>query len=354
MKPWMIYGANGYTGRLIAEAAAAAGLRPLLAGRNRETVGPLAQRLGLEKRIFPLLGQRSIATSLEGVGLLLNCAGPFSATAAPLLEACLTDGTHYLDISGEIDSFAHCHAQHERAQEVGIVVLPGVGFDVVPSDCVALMLKHALPRADELILAIEVGGGMSQGTAKTSLEGARSGGRARVRGQLQRVPLAWKTHDFTRDGQTRLAVTIPWGDLYTAWVSTGIANIETYMVLPPRAIATLKRMRWLRPLLGFKPVTRYLLARIERGVPGPDAEARARSRSHVWGEARSADGRVARVELDAPNGYALTVAAALAIVQRMLLQPPAPGYWTPAQWLGAEFVLSLPGVHRVETQTSMT
>ncbi len=121
------------------------------------------------------------------------------------------------------------------------------------------------------------------------------------------------------------------------------------MVLPPRAIATLKRMRWLRPLLGFKPVTRYLLARIARDVSGPDAETRAHSRSHVWGEARSADGSVARIELDAPNGYALTVDAALAIVQRMLLQPPASGYWTPAQWLGAEFVLDLPGVQRIAT-----
>ncbi|MCK9366660.1 MAG: saccharopine dehydrogenase NADP-binding domain-containing protein [Metallibacterium scheffleri] len=349
MKPWMIYGANGYTGTLIAAAAAAAGMHPLLAGRDRETVGPLAQRLGLGKRIFPLLGQRSITASLEGMDLVLNCAGPFSATAAPLLEACLANGAHYLDISGEIDSFAHCHAQHERAQAADIVVLPGVGFDVVPTDCVALMLKHMLPRADELILAIEGGGGMSPGTARTSLEGARSGGRARMRGQLQPVPLAWKTRGFTRDGQTRLAVTIPWGDLYTAWVSTGIANIETYMVLPPRAIATLKRMRWLRPLLGFKPVTRYLLARIARDVSGPDAETRARSRSHVWGEARSADGSVARIELDAPNGYALTVDAALAIVQRMLLQPPASGYWTPAQWLGAEFVLGLPGVQRIAT-----
>jgi short subunit dehydrogenase-like uncharacterized protein len=349
MKSWMIYGANGYTGRLIAEAAAVAGMRPLLAGRNRETVGPLAQRLGLERRIFPLLGQRSVAASLEGVDLLLNCAGPFSATAAPLLQACLATGTHYLDISGEIDSFAHCHAQHERAQAANIVVLPGVGFDVVPTDCVAAMLKHMLPRADELILAIEGGGGISPGTARTSLEGARNGGRARMRGQLQPVPLAWKTRGFTRDGQTRLAVTIPWGDLHTAWVSTGIANIETYMVLPPRAIATLRRMRWLRPLLGFKPVTRYLQARIARSVSGPDAETRARSRSHVWGEARCADGSVARIELDAPNGYALTVDAALAIVQRMLLQPPASGYWTPAQWLGAEFVLGLPGVQRIAT-----
>jgi short subunit dehydrogenase-like uncharacterized protein len=349
MKPWMIYGANGYTGTLVAEAAAAAGLKPLLAGRNRETLGPLAQRLGLEKRVFPLLGQSSIAASLEGVGLVLNCAGPFAQTCAPLLTACIESGTHYLDISGEIDAFAHCHAQHERAQAAGITVLPGVGFDVVPTDCVALLLKHMLPRADELILAIEGEGGFSPGTARTSLQGLHAGGRARVRGQLQKVPLAWKTRTFMHAGAPRQAVTIPWGDLYTAWVSTGIPNIETYLVLPPRAIKNLRRMRWLRPLLGLAPLRRRMEARITRAVRGPDVTTRAATRSRVWGEVRAADGSAATLALETPNGYALTVDAALACVQRVLAQPPAPGYYTPAQLLGAEFVLGLPGVRRLDS-----
>lgn len=348
MKPWMIYGANGYTGALIAEAAAGAGLRPLLAGRNRETVGPLAHRLGLEKRIFPLVGHRSIEASLEGVALVLNCAGPFSATAAALLEACLTSGTHYLDISGEIPVFAHCHAQHERAQVAGIVVLPGVGFDVVPTDCLAALLKRKMPRADDLVLAFEAGGGMSPGTAKTSLEGLRHGGCVRVRGKLQSVPLAWKSRDFKCDGKTRRATTIPWGDLYTAWVSTGIPNIETYMVLPPRALTALRRARWLRPLLGLESVRKRLSSHIERSTRGPDEAQRAATRCHVWGEVRSVDGCVESLELQTPNGYALTVDAALGIVRHLLQQAPTPGYCTPSQLMGPEYVLHLPGVQLIQ------
>jgi short subunit dehydrogenase-like uncharacterized protein len=344
MKPWMIYGANGYTGTLIAEAAAAAGLKPLLGGRNRETIDPLARRLRLERRIFPLLGQRSIEASLEGVGLVLNCAGPFSATTTPLLEACLVSGTHYLDISGEIDVFAHCHAQRERALAAGILVIPGVGFDVVPTDCVAAMLKRRLPRADELVLAIEAGGGMSPGTARTSLQGLRMGGRVRELGRLRPVPLGWKTRSFEREGTIRQATTIPWGDLYTAWVSTGIPNIETYMVLPPRALSTLRRMRWLRPLLGIAPLQRHLHARIERETHAQDAQQREARGSNVWCEVRSADGQVERMQLTTPNGYALTVDAALDIAQHVAAKVLAPGYYTPSQLMGADYVLRLPGV----------
>ena len=349
MSAWMIYGANGYTGTLIAEAAVAAGERPLLAGRDGGTVGALARRLQLEPRVFPLRGPRPVAAGLEGVDLLLNCAGPFAQTCAPLLEACLRTGAHYLDITGEIGVFAHCHAQHERARDAGVTVLPGVGFDVVPTDCVALMLKQRLPRADTLVLAIEGEGGLSRGTARTSLQGLREGGRVRIRGRLQPVPLAWKTRTFERDGIARTAVTIPWGDLYTAWVSTGIPDIETYLALPPRAIRGMRRMRWLRPLLALPPVLRHLDRRIARRVVrGPDAGVRATSRSWVWGEARDADGGRARLLLQTPNGYALTASAALSCVQRVRAQAVTAGYRTPAQRLGAGFVLDLPGVRLLE------
>ncbi len=348
MKPWMIYGANGYTGTLIAQAATAAGHRPILAGRNRDAVGPLARKLGLEKRIFPLLGPRSIEASLEGIGLVLNCAGPFVDTTPPLLAACLEAGAHYLDITGEIEVFAHCHARHEHAQSRGIVILPGVGFDVIPSDCVSLMLKHALPRADELILSIEAEGGPSPGTARTGLMSLGQSGRVRIRGKLQRVPLAWKTRSMIRDGIERQAVTIPWGDLYTAWVSTGIPNIETYLAMPPHAIRRLRRLRWIRPLLRVGPLRQRLEDRMVRGIHGPDDATRAATHAYVTGEVHSADGGSATMTLQTPNGYTLTASAALASVEHVLAMPPAPGYYTPAQALGAEFVLGLPGVHRID------
>lgn len=340
---WMIYGANGYTGRLIAREAGQRGLAPILAGRSEDVVA-LAQELGFEHRRFDLADADAVRAGLEGIGLVLHCAGPFSATCAPMLDGCLAAGTHYLDITGEIDVFAHCHAQDARARGRGIVVLPGAGFDVVPTDCLAAMLKRDLPTATHLVLAFEAGGGPSPGTARTSVEGLGKGGRARIDGQLRRVPLAWKTRSFMRDGQARTAMTIPWGDVYTANVSTGIPDIEVYMAVPPATIARMRRLRRLGPLLDSAPVQWLLKRGVTRSVRGPSDAKRERTITHVWGEVHDDRGREAKRHLVVPNGYTLTASASLGIVEHLLRGTAEAGFRTPSQLMGAEYVLSLPGV----------
>ena len=340
---WMIYGANGYTGRLVAREARRRGLAPVLAGRG-EAVIALAQELGCAHRGFDLDDPEAVRAGLDGMALVLHCAGPFSATSAPMLEGCLAGRTHYLDITGEIDVFAHCHAQDARARERGIVVLPGAGFDVVPTDCLAALLKRDLPTATGLVLAFEAGGGPSPGTALTSIEGLGKGGRVRIDGRLRRVPLAWKTRTFMRDGQARAAMTIPWGDVYTAHLSTGIDNIEVYMAVTPAAITRMLRLRRLGPLLGTPPVQWLLKRAVARSVRGPSEARRASTLAHVWGEVRDRDGREVARHLVVPNGYTLTVTASLGIVEHLLRGTDAAGYRTPSQLMGAEYVLSLPGV----------
>ncbi len=349
---WMIYGANGYSGELIAREAHGRGLRPILAGRNAAALRTLAESLGLEHRAFTLDDAATLRHALRDVGLVLNCAGPFSATSAPMLEACLAQRAHYLDITGEIDVFAHAHAQDARALRAGVVVMPGCGFDVVPTDCLAAQLKALLPSADRLVLAFEAGGGPSPGTALTSVEGLGSGGRARIAGVMTRVPLAWKQRMFERpDAQGRLqrrsAMTIPWGDVFTAYLSTGIPNVEVYMALSPTTIARARRLRWLRPLLATRPVQNWLKRRVERNVRGPSADARASSDTHVWGEVRDALGNEMSLRLRTPNGYALTATSAVGIVQHFLAGGAfEPGYRTPSQLMGADYVMTLPGVER--------
>ncbi len=350
---WMIYGANGYSGELIAREASRRGLEPVLAGRNESALRALAESLGLEHRAFALDDTTSLRHALRDCGLVLNCAGPFSATSAPLLEACLERRVHYLDITGEIDVFAHAHAQDARAVQSGIVVCPGCGFDVVPTDCLAAQLKSLLPTADRLVLAFEAGGGPSPGTALTSVEGLGNGGRVRIDGELRRVPLAWKERTFERPDAAgrivrRTAMTIPWGDVFTAFVTTGIANVEVYMALSPSTIARARRLRWLRPLLGTGVVQRFLKRRVERSVRGPSATARDASQTHVWGEASDALGNRVALRLRTPNGYALTATAATGIVQHFLSGSPVePGYRTPSQIMGPEYVMTLPGVERL-------
>lgn len=348
MSTLLIYGANGYTGRLIAAEAKRRGMDPVLAGRDAEAIRALGAQLDLPTRVFPLDDADATAKGLAGIATVLHCAGPFSQTCAPMLEACLATGVHYLDITGEIEVFAHCHRQHERAVAAGIVVLPGSGFDVVPTDGVAALLKRRLPDATHLVLAFEAAGGPSPGTAKTSVEGLAAGGRARIDGRLARVPLAWKSRTFERDGQSRTAMTIPWGDVYTAYVSTGIPNIETYMTVPPATVARMRRLRLIRPLLGLGFVQRLMKRRVEASVHGPGDDRRARSGSHVWGEVRNARGDIARLQLAAPNGYDITVTAALGIAEHVLRGGPARGYYTPSLLMGADYVLQLPGTHLIE------
>src|SRR5262245_4018191 len=147
---FLLYGANGYTGELIAREAVRRGLAPTLAGRTHEKLAPLGEQLGLKVRAFKLEDPAALQDSVADARLVLHCAGPFSATCGPMLQACLKAKVHYLDISGEISSFEYAHARHLEAQTRGVVVCPGVGFDVVPSDCLAATLKEHLPDANAL------------------------------------------------------------------------------------------------------------------------------------------------------------------------------------------------------------
>jgi short subunit dehydrogenase-like uncharacterized protein len=346
---WMIYGANGYTGRLIAELAKAEGLTPTLAGRNVESVKRLADTLELPHRAFSLDDAATVQKHLEDMDLVLHCAGPFSQTCAPMLAGCLAARAHYLDITGEVDVFAHCHAQDARAVERGIVVIPGTGFDVVPTDCLAAMLKAKMPDAVSLVLAFDGGGGPSPGTAKTGVEGLAKGGRVRKDGKLKSVPLAWKSRYFVRDGQQRLAITIPWGDVFTAYVSTGIPDIEVYMTVPPSAAARLRRLRLVQPLLGLRFVQNFMKKRIDKSVKGPSEDKRGKTGCTVWGEVVDAAGHVERAMLTLPNGYSLTAEASLGIARHLLDGAvQTSGYRTPSQLMGADYVLGLKGVELQE------
>jgi short subunit dehydrogenase-like uncharacterized protein len=197
---FLIYGANGYTGGLIARLAVEHGLRPLLAGRDAAGVGALANELGLEHRVFPLDDTAALDAALAGVAAVLHCAGPFSRTSRPMADACLRTGRHYLDITGEIAVFESLAARAAEARAAGITLLPGVGFDVVPSDCLAAHLKRRLPSATRLALAIKGTERFSRGTARTMLE--NTGGMVRRAGRLEPVPAAWKTRivDYSQAG----------------------------------------------------------------------------------------------------------------------------------------------------------
>ncbi|MEU4097697.1 saccharopine dehydrogenase NADP-binding domain-containing protein [Streptomyces sp. NPDC026673] len=335
---WLLYGATGYTGRLVAREAVARGERPVLAGRSAAALAPLAAELGLEHRVVGLGDATALREALADVDAVAHCAGPFSATALPMAEACLDTGTHYLDITGEIDVLEALHALDDRARAAGVVLLPGAGFDVVPTDCLAATVAAALPTATHLDIAFVVGGGPSPGTARSALEALDkgAGGRARIDGVIREVPLGY--HRVTASFRTgeRSVASIAWGDVSTAYHSTGVPNISTYTWLPGAPL--------LERVLGIGPVRRLARAGVDRFLKGPGERALARSRSQVWARARDAHGGEAQAALSTPNGYALTVDSVLRIVTRL---PGLPhGTRTPSSALGADFVLELDGVRR--------
>jgi short subunit dehydrogenase-like uncharacterized protein len=339
---WLIYGANGYTGRLIARLAKERGIRPVLAGRNASRVEPLARELGFDYRAFDLSAE-ALRENLRGMRLVLNCAGPFVRTAPAMIDACLAGGVHYLDITGEIDVIEHAASHDAAARQAGVMLMPAVGFDVVPSDCLASALSERLPGATELTLAFSDTGGVSPGTAKTVLLGAPHGGRARIQGKIEPVPAAWKSREIRFADRSRWAMTVPWGDVSSAFYSTGIPNIETYFAVPRRAIQRLQRMRWIMPLLGLPPIAWLLSRMIQHVVRGPNEQTRQSTRAQFWGEVADAAGQRVAGTLETPSGYQLTPLAALECVRRVLAGDAPPGFCTPAKAFGHQLIDSIPG-----------
>jgi len=335
---WMIYGAYGYTGELIAREAVARGLKPILAGRDAARVSALAAELDLPQRAFgldaPLLGD---------VSLVLNCAGPFSATARPMIKACIAAGAHYLDITGEIDIFEYAQTLYTQAKAAGVVLCPGVGFDVIPTDCVARALAEMLPDATHLALGFETNAAMSAGTAKTSVEGLSQGGKIRRDGQIVTVPMGFSTRQIDFGQGVRTAMALPWGDVSTAFHTTGIPNIEVFMAVPAALLWGARVGNLLAPLLGLGPV-QAALKRRAGAVAGPNQAARAASPCYVWGEARNAAGTVKTARLRTANGYDVTVHGSLAVVASVLSRNTIDGgSFTPARLCGVELVTQLPG-----------
>ena len=350
MTPWMIYGANGYTGRLCARVAKQRNLQPVLAGRNAAELSTLAQELGFEHRVFGLEDKQETARNLAGINAVLHCAGPFSATARPMLDACLAAGAHYLDITGEIAVFEAIHARDAEIRKAAIVAIPGVGFDVVPTDCVAAMLKDLLPTATHLKLAFRSRQGqLSPGTTKTMLEGLPEGGKVRRDGRIVTVPVGYKveTLAFTPE-RSYTAIAIPWGDVATAYYSTGIPNIEVFLGASENQIKRMKLPGWIAWLLGRSIVQAFLKRQIGKRVKGPDEKQRAADEMLVFGEASDEEGGKAGgkavLRLRTPAGYSLTADSAVTATCKVLEGRTAPGAYTPSMAFGARFVLGLEGV----------
>lgn len=335
---WMIYGAYGYTGELVAAYAKERGQAPLLAGRNEQKLKAVADKLGLPYEVVNLEDPVALRQALAEQDVVVHCAGPFEVTAAPMMDACIATRTHYLDITGELAVFELAHSKHDEAKRAGIVLCPGVGFDVIPTDCVAAQLKAEMPDATELTLGFDSASRMSRGTAKTSVRRLGEGGAVRRAGVIETVPLAYKTRKIDFGNGEKLAMTIPWGDVSTAYYTTGIGSIEVYIPASPNLVKRLKRMNYFRWLLRFEWVKNWLEKKIEQQPAGPNEKQLEEAHTYVWGEAKNAEGKVITKQKKVMNGYKLTSHGAVDVALWLLEHSPEGGYYTPSKLCGADLI----------------
>ncbi|MFM8315888.1 MAG: saccharopine dehydrogenase family protein [Deltaproteobacteria bacterium] len=345
-KEWMLYGANGFTGALIAREAKRRGMSVILAGRSEAKLKTLAKELSLPYRAFSLNSIDEVKDNISSCSLVLLCAGPFSETSQPMVQACLELGIHYLDITGEIEVLDRVLSLNRTAKERGSILIPGVGFDVVPSDCLAKSLSESLPDSEELILAFRGEASLSPGTTKTMIENLPKGSKVRRQGKLTYIPAfsLFRTIPFAK--KPRFCSAIPWGDVASAFYSTQIPNITVYSATPHWSRWMKLPVRALSPVLKQERVQSFLKSQVEKHIKGPSEEHQKKARMELWGEVKRG-GTTLQQKLEVPEGYHLTMLTALRSVEKVLAGDVAPGSYTPSMAFGSRFIEEFEGVKRL-------
>ena len=347
MKNFLVYGSYGYTGNLIVEQAVKAGLKPLLAGRDENQLRAQAEKFGLEFRAFSIEDTAALDSALLEVDAVLHCAGPFVLTFRQMAEACIRTKRHYVDISGEIEGFEALASMDEEAKRSGVMLLPGGGFDVVPSDCLIAHVAGKLASATHVELYIKsIGSGVSRGTARSGIENSHRQGRIRRDGRIVSVPNVWgiKEVDFGR-GPTQL-VSIGWGDVSTAFHSTGIPNVTVYMGFPAAMVSMMRLTRFIGPLLYTRTARNFIKWIIGKFfAAGPSRKQNENGFSLLIAEVT--DGKnIVRAKLKTPEAYYLTSLTSLEIIKNIFGNNYKAGFQTPSKVYGADFILKFAGVER--------
>lgn len=347
MYDFLIYGSYGYTGDLICALAVQKGMKPLIAGRNETLLKAQSQKYGFDYEVVAMDEVPKLHALVQKVKVVLHCAGPFMYTSATMVEVCLQNQVHYLDITGEWSVFEAIAKKNQEALDANIMLLPGVGYDVVPSDCLALYVKQLLPDATKLEIVLNnKGSRMSRGTSLTMAEGLGEMSAMRKGGIIVPVRLAAFTKNLTIEGKNRMAMSIPWGDIATAWYSTGIPDIVTYITAAPNSIKWAKRSYYLRHFLRLSWVKNWYKKQIyKKGTPITE-EMRQQSVSQIWAGVQNTKGESQSALLTMPDGYLLTAQTSLLITEKVLSGDWKAGFQTPAKCYGSELIMQIVGVKR--------
>ncbi|EMJ97094.1 saccharopine dehydrogenase family protein [Leptospira alstonii] len=343
-KNWLLYGANGYTGELIARRAVERGQKPILAGRSESKIRPLAEKLGLPFRIFSLENPKEVQNQISDNFLVLHCAGPFIETAFPMANACIEAGVHYLDITGEISVYEMLYSLSSKALAKKVMLLPGVGFDIVPTDCLAAMLKEKLPKSHFLELGFSGFTDISKGTLKSALVQLPYGSKVRRNGKIETIPQLSLKKIVEINGRYAEFFSIPWGDVFTSFISTGIPNITVYSSFPEFQTRILKLLQPTAFFLKNSLILKGMQKFVELIASGPDEKKRKQGTILLWGEVwTEANSKRVSIRMGCSEVYEFTIESALAAVAKVEKGKFQAGFTTPSKVFGSKFVLEIPG-----------
>jgi len=351
---FLLYGANGYLGAQIAHLAVQHGLKPLLAGRNKTALTALGEALNLNVTVVPLDNPYRLEQSLKQTTFVFNCAGPFQSTAQPLVTACLNTQTHYLDITGELSVFETLLRYDTAAKNNKVMLLPGAGFDVAATDCLALYLSTKIGQPTHLTSAFESQGPatLPPGTQRTAIELLNYGDRIRYQGQLLEPQRRFKQKTIDLGSGPKPCLRITWGDAVTAFHSTQIPTIENYLSLPVRQQQLVRLSHYASPLFQFAPIRQ--LAKKLLVTPPPTLEDCQKTQTTVWGEVKNQQGEHFRAQLKGPEAGSLwTADIAIQIIKKVLAGNIESGFQTPATAYGADFIIENPAVRRTDLSNSV-
>jgi short subunit dehydrogenase-like uncharacterized protein len=320
----MLYGASGFTGALIARHAQERGHQPVLAGRNASKTTELADHLNLSFRVIGLDDPSALHVALKDVEVVLNAAGPFLNTATPLAEACLNAGVHYLDISNELQVFRSLYDLNARAQRANLAIIPGVGFGVVATNCLARYVADAVGGAQTLeVGARAVNAVQGPGVVATVRANFPYGGWVRQAGRLQSHQLGSGTMTIGFPDGPFPMMPVPTGDLEAAYEATGAASITAYSAE-----------------LAAHPA-------LDPASASDEAAAPEATRSFGWARATSRGGATAQAWLQTGESYAFTAAASIRAVEQTLAKSPH-GAISPAAAFGSDFALTIDNTIRID------
>ena len=337
----MLYGANGYSAKLIIEELIPRNIMPILAGRNESVIKNLAAEYNCEWKAFDLSDEIKLIESLKNVHTLLNCAGPFKYTAKDLIDACLLAKTNYLDITGEMPVMHLAFSLRKSAKKNGIVILPSVGFDIIPTDCLAKRLSEKMPDATHLKLGlINKRGKISRGTFLTTLEFLGGKGKIRRSGNVVDSRIGEFKINFKRKEFTFYGISIPWGDVYSSYHSTGIPNAEVYLAVPKFVSIISPLLLFFMKLLRVQSVKNIVGNYIKEHYTGPTVEERESAETYIWGMVENGKGEKIEEVYQVQEGYNLTAKGAAECSVRVLNNNLPPGTYTPSMAFGSDFLES--------------